>query len=82
MEEEYDLSDVDLDEDFGKDELWDQTGKDLFQTVLSGLVLTRLPSPVAEWEARLPTYWNTPEKTWVGQLLLPVPSSLSVSGGH
>lgn len=54
MEEEYDFSDVDLDEVFDKDELWGQIGKDLFQTVLFGsaLVLTRLPSPVDEWEDR------------------------------
>lgn len=80
VEEEYDLSDVDMD-DFDKDELWAQTGKDHFQTVLfgSGLVRTLLPSPVDEWEARLPSYWNTPEKTQVGRLL---PSSLSVTWGH
>lgn len=66
-EEDYDLSDVDLDYD-DKDELWAQTGRDLIQIGLveSGLVwscATRLPSPVDEWEARLPSYWNTPEKT-------------------
>lgn len=40
MEEDYDLSDVDLDDDFEKDELWAQMGRDLSQTYLfgSGLV--------------------------------------------
>ena len=72
-EEDYDLSDVDLDDDLEKDELWAQMGRDLIQTatVLSGQVwscVTRLPSPVDEWGclvAQLLKYsrkdtWETP----------------------